>query len=629
MSDLEDLPLIEPRMGRSHRASSRAGGASFRNALLSVMRRGGRSSDRKVGRARSRVAVSRPGQDARRVIVKAHFVRMTASGMKAAALHLKYIERDGVEKDGSKGHLYTADGPARAEAFEEPRAGERHQFRLVVSPEDAGELELTDYVRRLMGAVERDLDRKLEWAAVNHFDTGHPHAHLVVRGVDREGREVRLDRGYISQGLRWRAQELATEELGPRLAVDVQRAQAREVTQDRFTSLDRELERRVHDGEVTVPQGIGRGGADPSTIAARLQHLEGLRLAERVSPTSWKLAEGWQPALRDLGTRGDILKQIHAALSRDPAHYRVVREGDCMPTEAGAARVVSGRVASKGLSDELKGAFYAVVETPSGRAYHLALDPRTAESVRPGDIVSFATRPESPVRPVDRLIAAGARAHGGVYSLEPVAGGASSAPDRRLRELERLGLATPEGAGRWKVSPNLLESLAERHRDHPIRHRLLLRKEPLSLDAQVGHPGPVWLDHVPTDALAPYGFGADVKRAVDQRVEALRRLGVQPDDPNRSARLRELERRDLGREMAVRSGQVFLPSAPDGFRGRIRVGEPGSPAASYAVVSDGQSFVLLRATEALRAAQGTSVMIARDVQGRLLLRPAPERDIGR
>jgi type IV secretory pathway VirD2 relaxase len=565
------------------------------------------------------------------VIVKAHVVRMTASGAKAAALHLRYIERDGVEKDGSKGHLYTAEGPARAETFDEQRPGERHQFRLIVSPEDAGELDLTDYVRRLMSAVERDLGRKLEWAAVNHYDTGHPHAHLVVRGLDREGREVRLDRGYISQGLRWRAQELATEELGPRLVVDVERAHAKEVTQDRFTSLDRELERRAKDNEVAVHAEARPGLVDPSTLIARLAHLEGLGLAERASPTSWRLSDGWQQPLRELGARGDILKQIHEAISCDPAHYRIVRDGDPMPTDAGGrTRIVSGRVASKGLSDELKGAFYAVVETPSGRAYHLALDMRAAETVRPGDIVSFTTKPEPPVRPLDRQIAEAARTQRGVYTLERTAGtgAASSALERRLRELERIGLATPGAPDRWKVSPNLLEALAERQRDLPVRHRLLVRKEPLSLQAQIRHPGPVWLDRVETGSLAPYGFGAELKGAVAQRREALRRLGVQPDDPNRSARLLEIGRRELGGEIAARSRQAFLPSTPDGFRGRIQLGDTGSPGAAYAVVSDGQRFILLRATAALRAAHGKTVTVTRDAKGRLLVRSDPDKDIG-
>jgi type IV secretory pathway VirD2 relaxase len=628
VTDLDDLPIFRPRIGRSRKPTSRSGAASFRNAVLSAARRGARAAGRKAA-PRSRVAVERPGANARRVVVKAHLLRMSASGAKAAALHVRYIERDGVEKDGSKGVLYDADGPARAEAFEQPRPGEKHQFRLIVSPEDAGELDLTDYVRRLMATVERDVDRKLEWAAVNHHDTGHPHVHIVIRGVDRDGREVRLDRGYISNGLRGRAQELATEELGPRHQLDVRRTYAKEITQDRFTALDREIERRAKDNHVELCSAAQQGPIDRSTLVARLRHLEVLRLAERLSPTSWKLTERWQEPLRELGSRGDILKQIHAAISGDPARYHIVRPGQAVQTHSPVgSQVLSGRVASKGLSDELKGTFYAVIETPTGRAYHVPLDPRAAETMRPGDIVSFTTKPEAPVRPVDRQIADVARAQGGVFTLERPADNAPHPHERRLRELERLGLATPEAPHRWKVSPNLLQGLAERQRDTPVRHRLLLHKEPLSLQAQLRHPGPVWLDRVKTDSLAPYGFGAELRRAVEQRREALRRLGVQPDDPNRSAALRELQRRAVGGQIAARSRQAFLPSAPDGFRGRVQLADAGPSGTAYAVVSDGQRFVVLRATVALRASHGKAVTFTRDAKGRLLVRPAPDKGIG-
>src|ERR1019366_4789276 len=261
-------------------------------------------------------------------------------------------------------------------------------------------------------------------------------------------------------------------------------------------------------------------------------------------------------------------------------------------------------------------------------AYHVPLDARGAEAMRPGDIVSFTTQPEAPVRPVDRQIAEVARAQGGVYTAEPTAGAPSHPHERRLRELERMGLATPEAPHRWKVSPDLLHQLAERQRDAPVRHRLLFRKEPLSLEDQVRHPGPVWLDRVEAGSLAPYGFGAELKGAIAQRREALRRLGVQPDNPNRSAKLREIERRVLGREIAARSRQAFLPTAPDAFRGRVQVGDAGSAGASYAVVSDGQRFVVLRATPALQAAHGNTVTVTRDAQGRLLVRPDPGKDIG-
>jgi hypothetical protein len=79
----------------------------------------------------SRVAPNSTGAGAqsRRVVVKVRVVRTTAYGAKAAALHLRYIERDGVDRYGSKGALYGREGPERADSFAEPRAGEKHPFR--------------------------------------------------------------------------------------------------------------------------------------------------------------------------------------------------------------------------------------------------------------------------------------------------------------------------------------------------------------------------------------------------------------------------------------------------------------------------------------------------------------------
>jgi hypothetical protein len=72
------------------------------------------------------------------------------------------------------------------------------------------------------------------------------------------------------------------------------------------------------------------------------------------------------------------------------------------------------------------------------------------------------TKAEAPIRPVDRQIADVARARGDVYTLDRTADNAPHPAERRPRELERLGLATPEPAHRWKVSPNLLQELVER-----------------------------------------------------------------------------------------------------------------------------------------------------------------------
>jgi type IV secretory pathway VirD2 relaxase len=628
-TDLDEWPVFRPRMGsRSRRASERSSG-SLRNDVLAAMRGAVRVIGRKRSAAmRSRVSVRPPSSTSRRVIIKAHYVRMTASGAKAAALHLRYIERDGVEKDGSAGILYSAAGPARAETFEEPRWGEKHQFRVIVSPEDASELDLTAYVQRLVATVEKDLGQRLEWAAVNHFDTEHPHAHVVLRGVDRDGREVRLDRGYISNGLRWRAQELATEELGHRHEFEIRRAQTKEVTQERFTSLDRELEHRAKEGRVEARSRAWAGRIDESTLLARLEHLERLRLADRIGPAAWTLTSGWQEQLRELGSRGDIVKQIHKAIPNDPHRYKVVRPGQALEDDTGAPTIVTGRVASKGLSDELKGSFYAVIETPSGSAVHVPLAARAAEELHPGDIVSLKSQPLPPVRPIDREIAEAARAGDGVYFLEPKADGVADPHARRLRDFERLGLATSEGPNRWSVSANVIEQLEERGKVALPRHRLLFHKQPLSLDEQVRHRGVVWLDGIKPESLAPVGFGAEVGRALNERREILRGLGIPPDDSRRAQKLGELERRDVGRDVAARTGETFVPSVPTEFTGHVDRGSPNVPDA-YAVVSDGRRFVVLQATAALRALRGKEATVTRDDRGRVLVGPAIDRDMGR
>ena len=120
-----------------------------------------------------------------------------------------------------------------------------------------------------------------------------------------------------------------------------------------------------------------------------------------------------------------------------------------------------------------------------------------------------------------------------------------------------------------------------------------------------------------------------MRQAVADRSEALRRLGIGPDDPDRVAKLRDLERRALGAEIAARSGLTFLARVPEGFRGRIQPAERAGPPSAYAVVSDGERFVVLRLTPALRALQGQSVAVARDNKGRLVVRPDPDKDIGR
>lgn len=466
----EEFGVFRPKMGRGRAPASKSGAQSFRNALLA--RRGSEFGQRyDATRRGADGGVAPHGRDApanaRRVLVQSHFVRMTPRGAKAAAAHLRYILREGVEKDGTPGVLYGADGPVSLDLVQEPRPKEAHQFRIIVSPEDAGELDMTKYIRRYMKRIERETCFKLDWYAVNHYNTEHPHTHIVVRGIDRDGRRVRFSRAYTSYGQRRVAQELATDTLGPRPARSIARAREKEVSQERMTSLDRDIERSVNDSK-EVRASSRRASHDEDLIVGRLRHLEKLGLASLVTPTSWKMTDGWQAALRELGARGDILKQLYKAVGDRATQCHIVRPGAPLEPDAkGRSTVVVGRVVSKGLADELKGDLFAVVETPRGKAYHVQIDPQTAQNFRVGDVVSFGMR---------------------------------SGPSPRV----------------W------------------------VRKATLSIKEQIAHRGVTWLDRLSPKVFSPRGLGAELAKAIQQRDDFLKTLGIVRGDPHRMARLRAL-----------------------------------------------------------------------------------------
>ena len=330
-------------------------------------------------RRRARIAVGGPSALSQRVVVKAHYVKMNTYGAKAAWMHVRYIERDGVERDGSPGVLYDSDGLARREDFEAARDGEKNQFRLIVSPENAGDLDMTLYVRRVMAQVEKDLGRRLEWAAVNDHDTEHPHAHVIVRGVDRDGRELRIDRDYIRQGLRWRAQELRPRSSG-RGSRPTSSAHAR-ARSSKTGSRRSTASSNAAPSTASCASPRPRGALRRSRIRvliARLEHLERLQLVDRVSRTSWSLRPGWNEDLRALGGRGDVIKQMHRAVRGDTARYRDLRAGEPLQ------QPVVGRLAAKQLRDELRGDFVAIVETANGGALRFPLSAKDAERLQQG-----------------------------------------------------------------------------------------------------------------------------------------------------------------------------------------------------------------------------------------------------
>ena len=265
--------------------------------------------------------------DARqRVIVKAHIAKHGRAGFGAGGgggalrAHVRYLERDG--RDGSdRGEFYDrAEDDLDAKERVRDWAEDRHHFRFIVSPENSDKLDsLTEYVRETMERVSSDLGApKLDWIAINHYDTDQPHAHVLVRGAREDGRMLVIPRAYISYGFRGRAQEVAQDHLGDLSRDAAEERVRRQVTQDGWTDLDRRLE-RSSDERGLVSRDLTEDRGTPGALyRGRLAHLEGLELAERTAE-GWRIAIDLQERLDAIVLEQDILRQIHQRMERSPA----------------------------------------------------------------------------------------------------------------------------------------------------------------------------------------------------------------------------------------------------------------------------------------------------------------------
>src|SRR5229473_3214649 len=251
------------------------------------------------------------------------------------------------------------------------RAGDERLFKIIVSPEFGDRLNLQQHTRELMQRMERDLGTQIEWVAAVHHNTEHPHVHIAVRGVDQEGRPLRLPREYIRAGLRGRAEEIATEALGYRTPAHAQEAQRREIAQNRYTSLDRILQ-RCNDGSSTHFEVTANPDDDALSesaqilqkhVAARLMHLQTMGLAQSVAAHKWCVQADFEKVLRTLQQSGDRQKML-------AAHGATVSDNR-LPLQVSTLRqlqTVAGRVLLH-TEDEQTGKRYMLVEGTDGKVH--------------------------------------------------------------------------------------------------------------------------------------------------------------------------------------------------------------------------------------------------------------------
>ena len=306
----------------------------------------------------------------RRVIVKARIAKFKAGQLGAARAHLCYIRRDGVTPEGEPGQLYGPDiDQANGTIFLDDCGDDRHQFRLIVSPEDGAQLhDLKPFIRDFMAQVERDLETKLDWVAVDHYNTGQPHTHIVIRGKDDRGDDLIITKDYMSHGLRMRAREFLTLELGPEIEHDMTLKLAREVNAERFTRLDRALLKHTDRGYLVISAMPPEDRTTHASHMGRLKKLQSLGLVEEKQTGVWQINTDIETKLKSLGQRGDIIKTMHRVM-RETGIDRPAGNFAMFDTTKPNNRIV-GRVAGLGLTDEINDRHYIVVDGVDGKVHY-------------------------------------------------------------------------------------------------------------------------------------------------------------------------------------------------------------------------------------------------------------------
>ena len=483
-----------------------------------------------------------------------------------------------------------------------------------------------------MTRMEEDLGTELDWVAVDHFNTGHPHTHIVVRGKDMSGADLVIARDYMTTGLRERAAELVDLDLGPRTQREMAQTLRAEMKQERLTSIDRTLLRDAGaDGVVAIH---GRNAFDQTLRAGRLAKLSRLGLAAPLGAGRFRLAPDLTGTLRRLGERGDIIRTMQREFSRAKLDRAAADQVIYDPAAPGVRPLV-GRVLARGLADEHADRHYLIVDGVDGRSHYVAIGVSAGVDAGIGQNGTGPARgavvridPATPeVRAVDRTIAAIAAANGGRYDIDAhlrrdqtATQAFAEAHVRRLEALRRRAqIAEREPSGRWVIAPDHLERVQAHEtaklRDRPVEVTTLSERP---LERLVGAEAATWLDRELVEGssvpVRDAGFGHDVREAQARRRQWLVAQGFAEEAGKgttfRPGMIAALQRRELMRVAGQLADELKLPFK-ECAKGSSVTGVYRRPvdlvSRRFALIERARDFTLVPWRPVLELQQGKSV----------------------
>ena len=326
-----------------------------------------------------------------RVVVKSRIVKIKGNGKMVITKHINYITRNGVEKDGNPAVAYNENINMSKEdlnSFADKCQHDRHTFRMIISPENAEYLNLKEFTRDVVDRMEKDMNTRLQWVAVDHYNTDNPHTHLFIRGVNDQGKDLVINKDYISQGIRVRCQEISTSYLGHMTELDIEEQIENNIHKERLTDLDRRMIKYSKDSVVDLSRTPDNQQAKShrNAMQQRLTYLNKLGLAIEKEPGKWQLHSEAEKTLKDLGQRGDIIKTMHASMRRENVIPECV-----IYSKSKDSQQLKGVVIGKGFADELSGDTYLIVKATDNKAYYIPLSNKSEKEGQEAEIGSLVS----------------------------------------------------------------------------------------------------------------------------------------------------------------------------------------------------------------------------------------------
>lgn len=559
---------------------------------------------------------------ARRVYVQALIQRLTGNGRALQRAHISYLERDGAGRGEERAAFYNdrAEGLSGQDWLKN-HSDERHHFRFIVSPEDGERLDdLKPFIRDLVSQMEIDLETKLDWIAVDHFNTEHPHTHIVMSGKCDDGRDLVIPRDYIAGGIRERGSALLTRELGLQTETELSAKLEQEIAQRKFTRIDSVLMRQME----------REGGIDLTRVrrnrehyGARLKALRRMGLAEHIGGSRWEVDQSLGQKLRAIEQADTVARRIEWVLQEKGLDRISAAQGSAYDP----AQRVTGRLLKIGHADELIGSRYGIVDGLDGRVHHFELGTQVFEGLGAGDMVEVKPRAPGALN-MDREIAEIAAQNNGVYSAEThqrhepaVRRDYLAMFERRLQALESQGLVTGRTDDHYPIPPSFLDKVDDHFAALGKRAPSLVRKlKGRDFEHQVKARGETWLDQqlagTAREPLSEAGLGGEVRAAMGKRMAVLYERGLVQDKSATSLtpdQIKQLQQDGLAHaagEVERQTGLTYAPlSAGASLQGTFERTHK-SPDTKYAIIEQGHQFALVPWSRELERQRHKQIQIA-------------------